>query len=442
MMIYHIYPLGMCGAPHKSEGQPMNMRLEQIQEFKQYLIDMGITAVYYGPVFQSESHGYDTIDYYNIDRRLGNNETFAVISKSFEASGIRTIVDGVFNHVSREFFAFQNVLKNGASSEYSSWFYLDFNKRSPKGDPFSYECWEGHFNLVKLNLKNMNVREHLFGAVRQWIMDYNIAGIRLDVAYALDKEFMKDLRKVCKDIRPDFWLMGEVIHGDYRQLLGGEMLDSVTNYESYKGLFSSHNDKNYFEIAYSLNRQFSKYGLYRNFLLYNFVDNHDVSRAASILKDKTHLYPLYVLLMTIPGIPSIYYGSELGIEGDKKNGDQALRQALQYSTVKKLAEKNELLNHIKKLSKIRRDSNALCFGEYEQIYVNNEQFVFARKMDDEYILVMVNQSNAAIDVKLPNLYQHGCYEDVLNPGEQIELNQRKNTVRLYPNWGRILRRKI
>ena len=292
-----------------------------------------MNALYLGPLFESSAHGYDTADYYQVDRRLGNNEMLSRLSAVLHQKNIRLILDGVFNHVGRDFWAFRDVLKSGRQSAYCDWFQgLDFHKRSPYNDPFSYENWNGHHNLVKLNLSNPSVKDHLFQAVDMWIREFAIDGLRLDVADCLDLHFLKELSAFCKSRRSDFWLMGEVIHGDYRKWVNPETLDSVTNYVGYKGLYSSHVDKNYFELAHTLYRQFGEKGIYRDLLLYSFADNHDVNRVASQLKNPAHLYPLYSLLFTMPGVPSIYYGSEWGIEGKRTSqSDQALRPHLDFS---------------------------------------------------------------------------------------------------------------
>ncbi len=150
-----------------------------------------------------------------------------------------------------------------------------------------------------------------------WIEDYDLDGLRLDAADVIDPEFLKILSAFCRERRSDFWLMGEVIHGNYAQWAPGAGLDSVTNYELYKGLWSSHNDGNYFELAWSLNRQFGPEGLYRGQNYYNFADNHDVDRIASTLGDPGYLYPHAILTATVPGIPSVYYGSEVGSKARK-----------------------------------------------------------------------------------------------------------------------------
>ena len=318
-VFYHIYPLGFCGAPLKNDFcSPVTPRLEKLTDWLGHLRDLGINALYLGPLFESSTHGYDTADYYRVDRRLGSNQLLTHLSALLHQKGIRLVLDGVFHHVGRDFWAFRDVLERCEQSAYAEWFQgLDFQKRSPFDDPFAYEGWRGHYNLVKLNLHNPSVKSHLFHAVDGWIREFNLDGLRLDVADCLDMDFQKELATFCKSRRPDFWLMGEVIHGDYRKWVNPETLDSVTNYVAYKGLYSSHLDKNYFEIAYTLKRQFGEDGLYRDLPLYVFADNHDVNRVASRLKNPAHLYPLYCLLFTMPGVPSIYYGSEWGIEGER-----------------------------------------------------------------------------------------------------------------------------
>lgn len=439
--VYHTYPLGMCGCPENNSANfPVTPRLEELFDWIDYWKYLGINTIYFGPIFESTSHGYDTIDYYNIDRRLGDNNLFASLVKTLNQSGIRTIVDGVFNHVSREFFAFQDVLKHGQNSMFCSWFYLDFNRGSSYGDPFYYEGWEGHYNLVKLNLQNYYVKEYLFNAVRTWIEDFDISGLRLDVAYTLDENFIRELRQVCLEIKPDFWLLGEMIHGDYKRLLAPDKVDSVTNYECYKSLFSSYNDANFFEISHSINRQIGRYGIYKGYTLYNFVDNHDVDRLASVLKNKNHLYPLYLLYMTMPSIPSIYYGSELGIEGKKTNGsDKPLRPRLSYDDIQKLAHENDLLKHIKRMSDMRVNNKTLIYGEYDEVYTNNKQLAFSRSDNDEFYLITLNMDDEDIEIPLNNLKRFGYFIDILNNDEKFYITQNDKKIPVYKNWGRILK---
>ena len=315
-VMYHIYPLGFCGAPKFNEGgEPVN-RLEKVLDWIPHLKELGVDAVYFGPVFESVEHGYDTTDYRVIDRRLGTNEMFAHICDELHKNGIRVILDGVFNHVGRNFWAFRDVQEKGQASEYCDWFAgLNFGGQSPCGDNFWYEGWNGYYNLVKLNLRNWHVCDYLIDAVGMWMDEFHIDGIRFDAADCVDFDFFRRIHNFCKERNPEFWLMGEIIHGDYKRWANPEMLDSVTNYECYKGIYSSHNDKNYFEINYSINRQFGNGGIYQGTALYNFVDNHDVNRLASTLVDQRYLPLCYTLLYCMPGIPSIYYGSEYGVMG-------------------------------------------------------------------------------------------------------------------------------
>lgn len=399
-IFYHIYPLGFCGAPLTNDGV-MKPRIEKLAEWIPHLKELSVNAVYLGPVFSSSEHGYDTRDYYQVDCRLGDNETFARVCDALHENGIRVVLDGVFNHVGREFWAFKDVQENGSNSKYCNWFHnLNFGGHSPLGDPFWYEGWQGHFNLVKLNLRNPEVVDHLLGAVSMWREKFGIDGLRLDAADCVDNDFFRRLRGCCKSMDPEFWLMGEIIHGDYNHWANPSMLDSVTNYECQKGLYSSHNDKNYFEIGYSLNRQFGNGGIYKDLCLYNFVDNHDVNRLASMLKKQEHLPVVYTLLYTMPGVPSVYYGSEWGIRGQRDStSDVALRPCLDLANIPEADE--ALCAYLKKLGALRRKLHALQYGGYEQCTLRNEQYVFCRADGGERVYVALNLSETPQYVEFP-----------------------------------------
>jgi cyclomaltodextrinase len=413
-----------------------------MHEWIPHLHNLGVTGVYLGPVFESSAHGYDTVDYFHVDRRLGNNGTLSDLVSALHRNGIRVILDGVFHHVGRDFWAFRDVLDHHENSSYCDWFQgLSFRSRSPYGDPFTYETWHGHYNLVKLNLRNPAVKKHIFQAVTTWIDEFDIDGLRLDAADCMDLDFLKELAAICRKTRSDFWLVGEVIHGDYRKWVSSEMLDSVTNYECYKGLYSSHVDKNYFEIAYSLNRQFGEHGIYRGLPLYSFADNHDVNRVASRLKKPEHLYPLYCLLFTMPGVPSIYYGSEWGIEGEKRNGDDSpLRPHLDLATESQTGLHRDLSNVISQLSRIRGSSDALKHGNYIQLAVRHEQLAFARKTSNECIIVLVNSADRPASLTIPIPVEHGNrLVDMLNPDESYPISGGKAEIdTVWPNWARIM----
>lgn len=442
---YHIYTLGFCQAPYENDftSQSTN-RLEHINTWISNMKDLGINTLYLGPVFESSSHGYDTADYFQVDRRLGTHEDLSNLIANLHSAGIKVILDGVFNHVGRNFWAFQDVLKYSSNSNYCDWIHgLNFSKSNCYNDPFSYTGWEGHYNLVKLNLNNPYVKEHIFKAVESWISTYNIDGLRLDVAYCIDVAFLKELRNFCKHIRSDFWLLGEVLHGDYRKWANPETLDSVTNYDCYKGLYSGHNDKNYFEIASTISRQFGEYGLYRDFPTYNFADNHDVPRIASKLSVKNHLYPLYAIIMTIPGCPSIYYGSEFGIEGVKKaKSDLPLRPGIDCIRNPESHKHPDLFNAIKQLAAIRKNSHALKYGKFYQVGISNQQLAFVRQSEYESIIVVINCSDQPAKLELFNvpINAHQAI-DILNPDSATyQINRNRTIIDNIPsNWIRILK---
>ncbi len=388
---YHIYPLGFCGCPEENDfSSPPEGRIARVGDISAHISALNLNALYLGPVFESSRHGYDTADYRVLDRRLGTNADFAAVCSELHSRGIKIVLDGVFNHVGRDFWAFRDVREHGWASRYKDWFHLR-EGNSGFNDGFFYEGWEGCFDLVRLNLANPEVKAHLFEAVALWVREFDIDGLRLDVAYCVDKGFLRELRAFCKPLKPDFFLLGETLHGDYNQWMNSEMCDSVTNYECYKGLFSSLNDMNMFEIAYSMNRQFGEeyWTLYKGKHLYVFLDNHDVSRIASLLKVPEHLSLAYALLFTMPGIPAVYYGSEWGALGLKSSSDRALRPAFSQEDVRSLGS-CALAEYISKLSILHRTKPALFKGKYKQIALTSRQFFFMRKHERDEIFVALN----------------------------------------------------
>ncbi|MCR5650100.1 MAG: cyclomaltodextrinase [Lachnospiraceae bacterium] len=384
-VFYQIYPLGMTGAPYENDGV-LQHRILRVLDWIPHLKKLGITAVYFSPVFESDTHGYNTRDYSKIDVRLGTNEDFKKVCDGLHAEGIKVVLDGVFNHVGRGFWAFKDVLANRENSPYKDWFNINFSGNSNYNDGLWYEGWEGNYDLVKLNLRNPAVYDHIFDNVKKWVSEFDIDGLRLDVAYCLDLDFLKNLRNTVNSLKEDFFLVGECLHGDYNRWMNDEMCHSVTNYECYKGLYSSFNSMNMFEIVHSLKRQFGpeNWTLYKGKHLLSFVDNHDVTRVASILQNEKHLKPIYTMLFGMPGIPIVYYGSEWGIKGDKSQGDPALRPDIEKP------EWNELTDHIAGCSKARQGSKALSYGNFTDLVLTNRQCIFERECDGDRVMVAVN----------------------------------------------------
>ena len=384
-VFYQIYPLGFCGAPFENDGVQEH-RILKVLDWTEHLAKLGVNAVYFSPVFESDTHGYNTRDYHKIDVRLGTNEDFQKVCSALHSAGIRVVLDGVFNHVGRGFWAFQDVLRNREHSAYIDWFHIDLGGNSCYNDGLWYEGWEGNYDLVKLNLRNEAVISHIFESIRAWVEEFDIDGLRLDVAYCLDRDFVRRLRGFCDSLKPDFFLLGEMLHGDYNQLMNDEMLHSATNYECYKGLHSSFNSMNLFEINHSLLRQFGpeNWCLYRGKHLLSFVDNHDVTRVASILQNPRHLPLIYALCFGMPGIPCIYYGSEWGVQGRKEEGDPALRPYLHAP------EWNDLTDWIAKLAEVKKQECALNWGGFRSVVLTNRQCIFERRCEDGCVWVAIN----------------------------------------------------
>lgn len=403
-VFYHIYPLGLCGAPKENPyGEPVH-RLNQLVPWIDHIKEIGCNAIYIGPLFESVGHGYETTDYKKLDSRLGDNTDLANFVADCHEKGIRVILDGVFNHTGRDFFAFQDIKNNRENSAYRDWYcQVNFGGNNEYNDGFSYENWGGYNLLAKLNQHNPAVRDYICGVIRFWVKEFDIDGIRLDAADVLDFEYMKALRHVANEVKPDFWLMGEVIHGDYTRWVNEGTLHSVTNYHLHKALYSGHNDHNYFEIAHTVKRLYEMGGNRPDGLkLYNFVDNHDVERIYTKLTNKAHFAPVHVLLYTLPGVPSIYYGSEFGIEGKKEQySDASLRPALSLDDFKGALEDNACTKLIAKLGDVRQRVPALSYGDYKELLLTNRQYAFSRTMDGQTAIVTVNNDDSDYVMTVP-----------------------------------------
>ncbi|PKM67691.1 MAG: alpha-amylase [Firmicutes bacterium HGW-Firmicutes-2] len=431
--IYHIFPLGYTGANQTFNDGICISTLREIEKQIPDLTKLEVTEILLGPIFESETHGYDTVDYAQIDKRLGTRQDMVDLSTACHKAGIHIILDCVFNHVSRSHFAFRDLLENKEQSAYKAWFVnVDFSRQSTYGDVFSYASWDGHEHLVKLNLDYEPVRKYLIETALSWKKTYNIDGLRMDAADVMSLDFLKQLSGSMKALDPDFCMIGEVVHGDYNLWLNEGGMDHVTNYELYKGLYSSLNDKNYYEVAYALKRQFGKGGIYPAKGLYNFADNHDVNRVSDILINRGHLYPLYIMLYTIPGLPSIYYGSEYGIMG-KKN--QISDVNLRPTWAQVIHEKDEdVIRVIESLSLIRHQNKTLYQGSYEEFHLTHETIGYKRACDGEALYVIINAKTERTWIEEDELM--GTYWDALSH-EMVECH---GGVWVNGLWGRILRK--
>ena len=397
-IFYHIYPLGLTGAPKQNEYSEPVHRLNTLLPWIDHIKEIGCTALYIGPLFESVGHGYETTDYKKLDSRLGDNEDLKNFVAACHEKEIKVIFDGVFNHTGRDFFAFKDIQENRQNSPYVNWYCnVNFSGNTEYNDGFSYENWGGYNLLVKLNQRNPDVQNYICDVIRFWVSEFDVDGIRLDAADVLDFDFMKQLRRTAEEVKPDFWLMGEVIHGDYSRWVNGSTLHSVTNYALHKALYSGHNDHNYFEIAHTV-KYLQNMG---DLDLYNFVDNHDVERIYTKLSNKAHFAPVHVLLYTLPGVPSIYYGSEFGIEGRKeRTSDDSLRPALNLADYADAVEKNPCTALVAALGKVRQNTPALSYGSYAELVLTNRQYAFARDLDGIRVIVTVNNDDNPASMNL------------------------------------------
>ena len=332
----------------------------------------------------------DTRDYNAVDCRLGTWEDLRRVCQALHAAGLRVMLDGVFNHVGRGFWAFRDVQEKKWDSPYRDWFHLSFDGDTGYHDGFWYEAWEGHYELVKLNLQNPAVVQHQLDAISRWVRELDIDGLRLDVAYCLPDWYLRQLRSFTSRLKPDFVLLGETLHGDYNRWMNPDMCHSVTNYECYKGLYSSFNSMNLFEIGHSLARQFGPepWTLYKGSTSSASWTTTTWSASPASLHESRHLPLAYGLLFGMPGVPALYYGSEWGIQGRKADGDDALRPALDQP------EWNDLTGWIACLAQARRKAlpcatvlTGMCTSPTARSFLSGP-------FREERVLVAVNADSA------------------------------------------------
>ncbi len=442
-VVYHAYALGYCGAPERNDpaAEPVP-RLRELTRRLDGIAALGADTLLVGPLWESSSHGYDTVEFDRLDRRLGTEGDLLELVAAARARGMRVVFDAVLNHAGREHPWFRDVRTRREESPFRGRFAgLDFSRPGPRGDGFDYEGWAGCHDLVKFGHRDGETRRVLVGEAVSWIRRFGISGLRLDAADVIERGFLAELAAACRAEDPDFWLAGEAVHGDYRELVRDGGLDCATNYECYKGLWSSLNDANYHEIAWSLERQYGEAGIYRGLSHLAFVDNHDVDRAASTLRKRAHLYPLYALLFSMPGIPAIYYGSEYGAEGRRGNGsDRALRRPM--AEIESGASEPDLARAIARFIEARKRLPALRRGTYRKLHVAAETFAFERLAEGNgpgsRVVALFNASDAEAEIRLEGV--GGSWTDVLDGGCRVEAGGSENAlaVRVPPNWTRWL----
>lgn len=362
---WHVYPLGFVGAPARLESQEVSHRLAHLGAWLDHAVALGCSSLALGPVFSSASHGYDTLDYFTIDPRLGDDDDFDHLLQAAHARGLSVLLDGVFNHVSRRNRIVQDAQSAGPDSDAGR------RVRSCAG---RLDVFEGHSDLVALNHDNPAVREHVTRIMNYWC-GRGVDGWRLDAAYSVNPEFWAAVLPSVREKYPDVWIFGEVIHGDYASIVRASGMDSVTQYELWKGIWSSIESRNFFELDHALGRhnEFSD-----AFTPMTFVGNHDVTRIASRVGQDGAVLAT-AILATIGGIPLIYYGDELayrGVKEERFGGDDDIRPVFPASPADLSNLGADTLRAHQSLLGLRRRHPWLVDARTESLDLTNERYVY------------------------------------------------------------------
>ncbi len=393
VILWHVFPLGFTGAgDSREQGEPVQHRLPALEPWLDYLVQLGANGLQLGPVFSSQTHGYDTTDYFTIDPRLGEEADLRRLIEQAHARGIKVVLDGVFNHVGRGFERFRAAEAGDAAA--AKWF------RQEGGNWYFFE---GHDSLVVFDHNNPEVRDFVVSVMRHWL-DLGIDGWRLDAAYAAPTSFWRAVSGAIRESHPHAWLLGEVIHGDYATFVAESGLDSVTQYELWKASWSSLNDVNLWELDHALGRHRD---MLAKFVPTIFVGNHDTTRIASQLSDERHLAHALTVLFTVGGIPAIYAGDEQafrGIKEERIGGDDEVRPAFP-ARPEELSRLGEPVRELhQRLIGLRRRKPWMVRGNFERVHVEHEVMIFrvSDPTGDDAVTVCLNLADTALKHDLPD----------------------------------------
>lgn len=397
-IFWHIYPLGFVGAEKQTQADVYH-RLGRITDWLDYAVGLGASGLLLGPVFAASTHGYDTIDHFRIDPRLGNDGDFDQFIAEARRRGLRVVLDGVFNHVGRDFPLFQQAIEKGVASTEAGWFRW-LGHEDSTGQP-DYATFEGHHALVALNHDSPDVAAYVVRVMNHWL-DRGASGWRLDAAYAVPRSFWAKVLPNVRQRHPDAYIFGEVIHGDYTGFVADTGADAVTQYELWKGIWSAINDRNLFELHWTLERH---NGFLNHFTPLTFVGNHDVTRLASQLIDERHIAHALMILLTIGGSPAIYAGDEQAFRGIKENragGDDAIRPAFP-ATPEELAPFGWPTYRLhQQLIGLRRRHHWLSMARSRKIHLTNRQMTLALEADGKCLLVALNLDDRETALPAPS----------------------------------------
>ncbi|WP_226344100.1 alpha-amylase family glycosyl hydrolase [Agilicoccus flavus] len=394
-MWWHVYPLGFTGAPHGASGDPEPAhRFAHLEAWLDHVVDLGLNGIALGPIFASSTHGYDTTDHLRVDPRLGTAQDAESFFAACHAKGLRVMLDGVFNHVGREHPAFQAVLEQGAGAETAGWFHLEWSDGDGAGAVPRYRNFEGHDQLVALDHGSEAVVDLVTDAMCHWL-DAGADAWRLDAAYAVLPEFWARVLPRVRERHPDVYVVGEVIHGHYADVVTRSGMDAVTQYELWKAVWSGLNDTNFHEIAHALGRHDE---FLATFVPWTFVGNHDVTRIASRLTDERHLPHALALLFTVGGTPAVYYGDELayrGVKEERFGGDDDIRPLFPASPAELSELGADTLAVHRALVGLRRRHRWLHTARPATLHLENDRFAYEVTGEGARLVVALNLADDA-----------------------------------------------
>ncbi|MDH6194262.1 cyclomaltodextrinase [Mycobacterium frederiksbergense] len=387
---WQLYPLGFVGAfPADRPPSADEHRLRRIVEWLDHAVQLGASGIALGPIFASRTHGYDTTDHFHIDPRLGDEEDFDHLVAEAHRRGLRILLDGVFNHVGTDFAQYRDAVAGGPEHPASSWF--------RRGRASRFATFEGHDELIALNHDEPAVVDYTVAVLRHWL-DRGADGWRLDAAYAMPNRFWAQVLPAVRRQFPDAWFVGEVIHGDYTSIVQASTFDSVTQYELWKAIWSSLNDRNFHELDWSLTRHNNFLG---TFVPMTFVGNHDVTRIASQLHDTRHVEHALVVLLTTGGTPSIYAGDEAalgGIKEQRRGGDDEIRP--EFTAIPDDSDAMRLHQY---LIGLRRRHPWLHTATTSPMRLTNTHYVYRTGHGTDTLVVALSVDDAALRLSLPEL---------------------------------------
>ena len=395
-----VYPLGFTGADTTGADRHGGNGLDGIGAWLDYAADLGATGVALGPIFESSTHGYDTVDHYRVDTRLGGDAAFDRFVAAAHERGLRVLLDGVFNHVGRAFPMFERAVAGGPGTAAAAWFRLTWPENG--NNVPAYATFEGHPDLVALDHDAPVVADYVADVMCHWL-GRGADGWRLDAAYAVPTAFWARVLARVRAAFPDAYFVGEVIHGDYTDFVGRSQLDAVTQYELWKAIWSCLNDRNFFELAWALDRHNLYLG---SFCPLTFVGNHDVTRLASRLADSRHLAHALVVLLTTGGTPTVYYGDEqgfLGVKEDRAGGDDAVRPPFPATQVDLDPSGRSTYQLHQELISFRRQHSWLHTARTQVVALTNQQLVYDTTGGAHCLTVALNLAESEVSYNLEGM---------------------------------------